>query len=287
MHYIDPHGPYRAPDPPRRFAHEAPVEIDTSRLSGTVRVEGIDDGLEYVDRYDEEIAYTDEQIGRFLDGYVERGGDLDRALVVFTADHGESMMEHELWFAHGHHVYDEVVRVPLMLRGPEVPVGRLSGPTSGIDIAPTILAFAGAERPAGVGGLDLRDVEAIGDDRRVYSEATSPLAVWAGGDEPVVGYWRAVWQDQRKWMLGLVRGERDVVERRRYDLVRDPGEESPETTEPVAAAEDALRRLIEADPDPGGVPAELRRGIALDAPKVDPRASDEQREQLRALGYVE
>ena len=87
----------------------------------------MEDGNKYVERYDAEIAYVDHHIGRFLHGYA-RMFPVDEALIVLTADHGESMMEHEDWFLHGHHVYEEVVNVPLLMRGPGVEPGRVEVP---------------------------------------------------------------------------------------------------------------------------------------------------------------
>lgn len=100
--------------------------------------------LEYLPAlYDGEIAYTDACLGRLFD-------DLDRqnlsndTLVAVTADHGEAFGEHGYYFCH-RTVYEETLRVPLILRMPRrIPAGRrVSAPASGIDIAPTLLHYAG------------------------------------------------------------------------------------------------------------------------------------------------
>jgi arylsulfatase A-like enzyme len=249
-------------------------------------VEGKNDALTYVDAYDEEIAHTDAEVGRLLDQYASQCA-IDDALVIFTADHGESMLEHEAWFAHGYQVYDEIVRVPLMLRGPGVASGRQRGLGSGLDVAPTILGFAGGERPADSRGIDLR-ASAIPAARRVYSEATDPLALLVGGEKTGrVGYWRTVVQGDDKWTVGMVRGRRRLHERRHYDLRRDPAELEPADEPLDSAAARELLSLIRQDPDPGGLPHKMQKGIRIDAPKVAPRATEEQLEKLRALGYVE
>jgi arylsulfatase A-like enzyme len=287
VHYIDPHSPYTAPaDGPARFSHAEPLYVDEKRLRRSVREVGGNDALVYVDAYDEEIAHTDAEVGRLLDQYASRWA-IDDALVIFTADHGESMLEHEAWFAHGYQVYDEIVRVPLMLRGPGVSPGRQRGLGSGLDVAPTILGFAGGERPADSRGIDLR-VSAIPAARSVYSEATDPLATLVGGEKTGrVGYWRTVVQGDDKWTVGMVRGQRELRERRHYDLRRDPAELEP-VDEPLdSAAARELLSLIRQDPDPGGLPHKMQLGIKINAPKVDPRATEEQLEKLRALGYVE
>src|SRR5207237_10110780 len=72
--------------------------------------------------YDGEVAYTDAEIGRLLAGL--RAKHLDRTtLVVFTADHGEELLDHGGW-EHGHTLYDEILHVPLILRAPLGLAGR-------------------------------------------------------------------------------------------------------------------------------------------------------------------
>ena len=147
VHYIDPHGPY---DPPpqwkRSFRHEgtAPVEVD--RILPFQRVPGIDDALEYVDLYDEEIAYMDAHVERLLEGYASLA-EIDDALLILSADHGETMIEHESWFTHSYQVYEPIIRVPLLIRGPGVNRGRFNTLVSGVDLAPTLLRFAGVAPP--------------------------------------------------------------------------------------------------------------------------------------------
>jgi arylsulfatase len=274
VHYMEPHQPY---DPPEdwtfSFTHDDPKPIGIRQLLRAKSYGGIDNALTLVDRYDEEIAYADAQIGRLLDGYAEQF-PIDDALLIFTADHGESMMEHKFWFAHGYHVYEEIVRVPLMIRGPGVEPGRRPGPASGIDVAPTVLRFAGAEMPAGSSGLDLR-FEAIPENRTVFAEAAT------------LSHWRAAIQLNRKWMVRMEPGERAVVEQRFYDLMADPGELEPKRRFPDREAPKQLLELCRRDPDPGGVPAEAIGRTKGRAPKAAPRATAEQLEQLRGLGYVE
>ncbi|MBW2416934.1 MAG: sulfatase [Deltaproteobacteria bacterium] len=272
VHYIDPHGPYGPPEePPLRFSHDQPLPIDIARVPVVQRRRGQDDGLDYVDRYDEEIAYADAQIGRLFDAWAEIG-PVDDSLVLFTADHGETLMEHERWFDHGYHVYEELVRVPLLLRGYGVPPGRSEALVSGVDLVPTILGFAGAPVDPALPGFDLRDPEAIASDRAVFAEARR---------------WRTAIQGDRKWMLEYRQGRREIMDRRFYDLARDPGEQSPEPWQQEGTTTRWLLELGERDPDPGGYPHDPRRGHKLEAPKISPHATPEQLEQLRALGYVE
>jgi arylsulfatase A-like enzyme len=275
VHYIDPHGPYLPPERWRsRFDHPEPVLVDPLRVPRYQRDPAVSDGLEYVDRYDEEIAYADAEIGRLLDG-LARLRPLDDALVVFTADHGETMMETDTWFDHGHHVREPLIRVPLLVRGPGVEPGRFEVPVSGIDIAPTLLRFAGAEVPDAFEGADLRRGSAVPPDRTLFATATK-----------LEGQWRAAIRGDRKWVLRVRGVERVVSDMATYDLASDPHEARPRPWKDGEVARRLLER-VRTDPDPAGLPLQLRRGIQLRAPKVAPGASPEMEEKLRALGYVE
>jgi arylsulfatase A-like enzyme len=184
------------------------------------------------------------------------------------------MIEHAMWFGHGYSVYDEIVRVPLLLRGPRVAAGRFDGSVSGIDVAATILAFAGAPPPTGSVGIDLRGGR-IPKDRFIFTEAMRGQ------------HFRAVVQDKRKWVLQMPIGEARIVESHYYDLETDAGELSPITELPDAPAFTRLKALVASDPDPGGMPPGQKQRMRKNAPKVSPRANEQQLEQLKGLGYVE
>jgi arylsulfatase A-like enzyme len=100
--------------------------------------------------YDGEIRYTDDEMGRVLDHLSARGA-LANTLVVVTSDHGEEFLEHGSW-EHQKTLYGEVIRVPLVVRGPGVPARREPAPVSLLDVAPTVLAWAGLPAPASFQG---------------------------------------------------------------------------------------------------------------------------------------
>ncbi|MBK7878603.1 MAG: sulfatase [Planctomycetes bacterium] len=105
--------------------------------------------------YDGEIAFTDEIVGRILDAWKERR-DLDRTLVVITADHGEEFFEHR-GKGHQHTLFDEVLRVPLVVRWPAGIAGTrvVKDPVRLIDVFPTLAAATGASTGSAVQGRDL------------------------------------------------------------------------------------------------------------------------------------
>jgi arylsulfatase A-like enzyme len=275
VHYIDPHGPYRAPHPWRRhFTSEVPKTIPIDRVPFYARMPGLDDGNAYVALYDSEIAYVDSEIGRLLEGF-DRARGIDGALVILTSDHGESMMEHEVWFGHGHHVFEEVVRVPLLVRGPGAEAGRLDVAVSGVDIAGTVAAFTGAKLPPGVAATDLRRPSTLDGQRVVFSESLG-----------LGRQWRAAVQGERKAMIRALK-ERVMDSPVAFDLVRDSGELRPQPLKADDPLIQLLREKIESDPDPAGLPRYHRAGVQIQAPKVSPRASEADLERLRRLGYVE
>jgi arylsulfatase len=273
LHYNDPHGPYRAPDDaPARFSHEKRVPVEWRRIRDYQRDPGVADALDFVDRYDEEIAYVDAEIDRLLRGYAAHS-DIDAALVVVIADHGESMIEHERWFTHGYEVYEEIIRVPLMLRGPGVVSGRFDEIVSSIDVAPTILRHLGIPQPKALPGTSLQPLPPDAAERTVYAE---------GGEGAT--HLRAAIRGQDKWVARMSSGVRMPNARVHFDLRADPHELAPQKG---SAVPPELLALCELDPDPGGQPVFGRRGEPLGGAKVAPRASPEDLERLRTLGYVE
>lgn len=126
VHYYDPHKPHRAP---ARFEFDHP--------------------------YDAEVAFVDEQLGRLFAG-LERQGRLARALVVVTADHGQSLGEHGM---EGDTLvlFQQTLHVPLIVRLPGGAHGgrREPGLTRSIDLVPTLLGQLGLPVPPEVDGADL------------------------------------------------------------------------------------------------------------------------------------
>jgi arylsulfatase A-like enzyme/Flp pilus assembly protein TadD len=127
IHFFDPHQPYR------------PSATDMALA---------------VSPYDAEIAGVDRQIGRIVET-LRAKGVLDNTLLIFTADHGESLGEHgEL--THAIFVYDATVRVPLLMRYPATFAPRVyGGSTRSVDIVPTILGILGLPGAEATDGHDL------------------------------------------------------------------------------------------------------------------------------------
>jgi arylsulfatase A-like enzyme len=266
LHFYDPHWHY---DPPPET-----LRLFESSYAGTLSGRWQDfskrtreslapaDVAHLLALYDGEIRFTDDHLGRILDHLRDRG--LEKStLVMVTSDHGEEFLEHRSW-EHQKTLYEEVVRVPLLLRGPGVPVRREPAQATVADVAPTILHWAGLPIPVSMQGRSLLRAAA---ERDAYGEtdhtADGTRKLFLRGGQ---GRWKAV--------LSLARDTGAVAREEWYDLGYDPGEtvNSP----PPEAQADALRQRAL------GRWRQGRAGAAGPAVALTP----EQRERLRALGYV-
>ncbi len=215
-------------------------------------------------QYAGEVTYTDTHVGAIRDE-LDRLGIADRTIVVVTADHGELLGEHGVWYEHlGLH--DPSVHVPLIVWAPgRVTPARRADPTSGLDVAPTVLALAGLPRGEAMRGRDLF----------AGLPAAAPLVVEAiHGDQLSVrdGDWKLIRTVRDVSYAPDFEREAGTIEL--YDLAADPGEQQN-----LAAADPARRAALEAILDTwiANHPATGTR-----APAATDRAED-----LRALGYVE
>lgn len=149
--------------------------------------------------YDGEITYLDDNFGQMMD-YLDGLGLLDNSLIVVTSDHGQMFGEHGKW-VHRNSLYEEVLRVPLLLRYDDV-IARghvVAEPVSHTDLLPTILDLIGLPVPGGLDGITLR-VQAQGQpgnpNRPIYAEMESEP------DLDSLGHWIAPPTDLRSVRQG-------------------------------------------------------------------------------------
>jgi choline-sulfatase len=102
-----------------------------------MRHEGIDWGKTSRDRYDGEVTFTDQYVGKLLDFIAQRPWAA-RTVIIVTSDHGEEFGEHGMT-RHGFEIWETLVHVPLLVVAPGVQPRRIDAPHSNIDLAPTIL----------------------------------------------------------------------------------------------------------------------------------------------------
>ena len=185
VHLVDPHGPYTAPDAYReQFVSETARILPSEKIPRFQRLDSAVSFEDYVDAYDREVAYADWGLGVILDGLKDRGL-FDEALVIVTADHGESHGEQGVYFRHSPTLDEAVTRVPLIVKPPaplrQAP-GRSTATASLVDIVPTVLDYVGANDGGDAyDGISLRRPEKIGSKRFVFSERRNPADQWVRG----------------------------------------------------------------------------------------------------------
>lgn len=213
------------------------------------------------DPYDGEVAHSDEIVGRLL-ASLKRRGWYDNATIVITADHGEGLGDHGEQ-EHGLFLYDEVMRVPLLVKLPGNEGGgtRRREPVQHIDLMPTLTTIATVGTPAGLQGRNLMPL-------LDGSGGITPQGIYA---EALYARYHFGWSeltsltDER---YRYIRAPREEL----YDLERDPDERTNLIAERAPAAA-ALRSAL----------AALVADRPIDAPSA---VSDADRQRLAALGYV-
>ena len=184
VHYQDPHGPYEPPEaPPARDpagAARLPVLEEHYGRDGIPKYQalpGVRSAVAYRERYLDEIRHLDRELARLLER--ADAGTRPTALLV-TADHGESLGEDGYYFAHGHSVGLEQVRIPLLFR-PASPAGGPASPrrsVSLVDVAPTLLHEAGVPVPEAFVGVPLQEPPPAA--RPLFAEAGRQIAIVSG-----------------------------------------------------------------------------------------------------------
>ncbi|MFQ5479025.1 MAG: sulfatase [Candidatus Binatia bacterium] len=232
IHGFEPHRPYKS-DPIDRQA----LGLAKNRPRGWVRrcLEGEvpEDASPWISEYDAAVHKGDRAVGRLLEGLRARGLD-GETVVVFTSDHGEEFFEH----GHCYHIYtlyQEILRVPLILRVPTLPPGRITGvvPAS-VSLAPTVLEVLGIG-DHGMAGPSL--VSALENGEAGFDYVVSETAS-KGVSGRRSGWVRSITGDRDKLIDWIERG---VVEY--FDLLQDPQERSALTD---ARRAEALARRLEA-----------------------------------------
>ncbi|MDH3211476.1 MAG: sulfatase-like hydrolase/transferase [Myxococcales bacterium] len=225
-----------------------------------------------IDLYDAGIRQMDAELGRLV-LLLRAEGLLDECLLILTSDHGEEFLEHG-GLLHNLTQYQEMLHVPLILRGPGIPAGmRIETPVSLVDLAPTVLGALGEAPPILLDGLDLSPLwrsasestrsepegGALYRNRFLFAEADFNRAA----TNNVV---QAVRRGRYKLHRDRLTGKVEL-----YDLETDPGEQADVSDRHPEVVEELLAAL---------------HGRGSGAPEGERvELSSEAIEQLKALGY--
>ncbi len=271
MHYMDVHWPYHLEETLTRPRDIAAAWQDLCHLH-EVNWYGApvspEQKARYIRLYEEAIAYTDAQIGRLMD-FLDETGLSENTVVVLVSDHGEEFLERRHW---GHvelNLYDEILKVPMLMRIPGVAGNQVIGQqVSTMDIMPTLLELAGCRVP-----------------EKVLGKSLVPL--WDGNPadydvDVVIGErWRdtshmiAVRTEEYKYIWDDAKPDQPLL----FDLRKDPGEQHNIAGEHPDVVQ-TLHRHVEAQ-------LERMRSTAPSEKSQEPVLDAEIVARLRGLGYVE
>ena len=273
VHLFEPHAPYESPDATvdhRELLSNPGHDYTESQVAELRRI------------YAQEAQDADRLFGELM-ATVEATGAADRTMVVVTADHGEALGEHDIWFHH-HGLYEEVVRIPLIVKAPGLRVyeDRVPHQVRIMDIAPAVLRYIKLDPLEPTEGVDLlgyaqkvrkkslvadllgRETSALDAGCLLGLRAPSKLAPVEGETESDSG----PPEDAEGRVKFLVRPDDEAQEF--YDLVADPVEAMNLIDEQTEAASAAMSRLRPS----------FQAGCGVLPGSADLRA-------LEALGYVE
>lgn len=260
VHTAEPHAPYAAPPPFSSFfdpGYSGSINgRQTDEANGFPHAKTSADIAHVVALYDEEVRYADHQLGTLIDAL--RGADLlENTVVAVTADHGEEFLEHGRW-THGTHLYGEVTRIPLVIRGHRRATGgRRAAPAQLMDLGATLLDLAGLPPPAGDGSRSLLSGEREAIVASTYQPKTPhhSLLRWP---------WRLMFVPERKAAMPF----------QLFQVERDPAESKDELEAEPKVARAMMRELVQRVESAPSAHAQAKV-------EIDPA----QLEQLRALGY--
>ncbi len=232
VHAFDAHASYQAPSPFDTVYdpdYDGPLAGDLGSFYRAAEERGWTPGsapareIEHmIARYDGELAYLDSMLGRLF-AALEGDGRWDETLVVVVGDHGEGFGEHGQLWEHNAEIFDEVMRVPLIVKRPG---GRSAGSVVDAlvrttDLAPTILAAADAPGWAELEGAPLFDGEEFtpGPPRQILLQALRERQAWEAPHS-----WLGLRGAEEKLVL-LCDLSGAVIQTAFFDLASDPGEQ--------------------------------------------------------------
>jgi arylsulfatase A-like enzyme len=288
VHFNDPHSLYDPPPPfDLKFStqpHSSKMDIfieKSGKMASNInlffkiirnRIRLNETAVQYmVDRYDGEIAFMDRQLGKLLEKFKEPG--LKNTLIVFTADHGESLGEHNYFFDHGDFLYENQIKVPLIISHPKLPENQIvRNQVESVDIMPTIFDFIKVLTEANMRGRSLLpllyDEDEIDFERFAFSESDicQENSIRPCSETGIKGKLYSLRTGKWKYILDK-NGQSEL-----YNLLEDPLE---------------MQNLIDEEKELAGLlDAKIKSLIADKDDKGEQSLSEETKEKLKSLGYL-
>ena len=273
IHYDETHAPYAPPFPHNTLYigdrmynrnRKVPLGKDNTGLGGVPLKSNLNnnDNLDYyIAEYDGEIRYVDGWIGRFLDE-LKALRLYDEALIIISADHGEGFGEHNLYCMHGVFLYDELIRVPLIMKFPKrspYTHAAVKKQVRLVDVMPTILGYLRCRAPKHIDGTSLLPLighaHGVKNTPLAFSKVDSVNAIRSEA-------WKLIYNEStHRYEL--------------YDLKDDPGEQRDvyyDEQEISSYLRNKLNNILDASPSPD---------------KKSEIKDNDTKNFLKSLGYLE
>ncbi|MBI5186303.1 MAG: sulfatase [Nitrospinae bacterium] len=251
VHYFDVHSDYDAPPPFDKRFDETFSDLKIGRTDYLLNV--IKNGLKLPPAeiskikllYDREILYTDHHIGKLLER-LRKKQVLDNSILIIGADHGEEFMEHSK-MGHSFTLYDEVVKVPLIIRYPAKlsKSKKISQQVQNLDILPTILDLI---------SVDFIDFQFRGRSLLPLIEGKLEMDQFAFSETQPLGEWlkdREEWPNNIFKSLYMIRTNKNKLifdEKNKswefFDLAADSGEKFNKYSESITQDNDFKKALL-------------------------------------------
>ena len=299
LHYIGPHWPYDSPkpynhifDPHYKGKHTFNKVAESNRkkidsffnkivdsnkikrgdliFNNKLPKEEIDHAIAH---YDGSIRYVDFHIGRLLE-YLDNSNLTNNTLIIVCGDHGECFGEHNIYFHHGEGLYDEELRVPLIMKCPNLPNIRIENQVQLTDVMPTILEILGIPFIEKIEGVSL--ISQIKENKvgRKYTFSETGRSFFKQNKrvyfKGIRGKWRMVRSNDWK-LIYIPHPGNDIYEL--YNLKTDPHEKINLIEKEKKVAEIMKKELFEWMKDVGS--------------EEEPDLTEKSKRLLQKLGYIE
>lgn len=282
MHYVGLHWPYTSPKPydemfdPNYKGKHTFNEVDGKISRGDLIFNNNlpkEENKHAVAHYDGAIRFVDSEIGKLLE-HIDKVNLADDTLIVLCGDHGECFGEHKLYFNHGEYLYEEGLRVPLIIRDPKLSGIKVESQVQLTDVMPTILEILNIPLIENIDGLSLMPLIKEGKKIRKYTFAESVGSYFDQNKRSYIkgikGKWRMVRTNEWK-LIYIPHPEKDIYEL--YNLKNDPGE----TKNLIGKEKEISKSLRE----------ELFKWMKESKEEEDIDLTEKSKRLLRKLGYMD
>ena len=273
IHYMDLHWPYHLEESlthPRDIAQawqDHAIMYGRSNYNGNERITAAQ-RKHFIGLYEQSLQYLDAQIGQLLD-HLEKSAYASNTMIILLADHGEEFLDHGRWGHWESNLYDEILRVPLIIRMPDRPGSQIiRRQVRLLDIMPTVLDLCECPVPGDIMGTSLVPL---------WTQREGEYDVEVAVSEMRRDPWHrvAVRTEEFKYIWDSKRPDQPDL----YDLRADPAEKQnvsslyPQQVSRFQASVDThLRRVAETEPGTAVPKLELDEEVVM---------------RLRDLGYME